>query len=473
MALPRPAYTANVISLLSMLPNAVNGLSGTQLKAKFDELDGEQLAYMNTVLDALESSELSNEGAKSIGCNFNGTLKVQDALDYIASAGTGTIPPDSSIGTSKLQADAVTDEKIASISTGFLFVPENGIIRWPSTSDIPAGFKLCDGNDFTPDYSGETAVSIQNNSIENLVTTNKSLKDDANSDGVTDGWTYASEGFNGNVIKTVGAEGQKLELQGAYVAATPIVNDDITFSQVNSTNNQSGVQMAGMLVNGRITKITGARIEGANGANGGFFTLHNSTLGIQKVLPAVYGLNVTYDFSANPLPFSVGDTVRIYLQDSSSPSPQFSMVFYDTTPNRAGLCTSSKVFTQAGVSATDGMIAGTLYFDVLSGNSDPVSLSLTDYITGIEEGQTYRISFREYVVEDVNIVHSILWYNSLNQLISESLTGAYSHTVLTLNSNEFVAPANASKAKLKIKVTPDSSGSFGSAVLTNVCLNIM
>jgi len=81
MALPRPTYDVDVIQQLSNLPNSIDGLSGPQLKAKFDEIDANQLAYQDTLIDALELATPGSEGALSIGAYYNAAeTNVQAAL---------------------------------------------------------------------------------------------------------------------------------------------------------------------------------------------------------------------------------------------------------------------------------------------------------------------------------------------------------------------------------------------------------
>ena len=75
---------------------------------------------------------------------------------------------DSIIDTSKLDTDAITTVKIAdgqvtpaklSASVSNTFFPIGGIILWSgATSNIPADFRLCDGNNGTPDLRGRFIV---------------------------------------------------------------------------------------------------------------------------------------------------------------------------------------------------------------------------------------------------------------------------------------------------------------------------
>ena len=88
------------------------GLTEKQMKAKFDEAANKIKEFINSHIGDLET----RTAADNIG--YDGTLggeshTVGEALDKIAEAGTGTIPPDNTIGTEKVMDNAITEVKLA------------------------------------------------------------------------------------------------------------------------------------------------------------------------------------------------------------------------------------------------------------------------------------------------------------------------------------------------------------------------
>lgn len=100
----------NIISALSDLPNQSDGLTSSQLKAKFDEAVNIIKTYINDTLIA----ELEAQGASDkIGAVVGGaSAKLQDFIDAIELAGTGNLPPAGSV-TNTMMA---TDTKIGSLA---------------------------------------------------------------------------------------------------------------------------------------------------------------------------------------------------------------------------------------------------------------------------------------------------------------------------------------------------------------------
>lgn len=88
------------------------GLTEKQMKAKFDEAANKIKEFINSHIGDLET----RTAADNIG--YDGELggeshTVGEALDKIAEAGTGTIPPDNTIGTGKVMDNAITEVKLA------------------------------------------------------------------------------------------------------------------------------------------------------------------------------------------------------------------------------------------------------------------------------------------------------------------------------------------------------------------------
>lgn len=84
-----------IIAALATLPNQTDGLTAAQLKAKFDEAAGLIKTYLNSTLIA----ELEAQGAADkVGAVVGGVAgSVQDFIDAVELAGTGTLPPVDSI----------------------------------------------------------------------------------------------------------------------------------------------------------------------------------------------------------------------------------------------------------------------------------------------------------------------------------------------------------------------------------------
>jgi hypothetical protein len=99
--------SVNVIALLSDLPNDTDGLTSAQLKARFDQAGSDIKTFINSsLISQLEnSSSTASSGASRVGFKSAYASDLQNAVDYIYNAGSGTIPPDASITNAKLVAD--------------------------------------------------------------------------------------------------------------------------------------------------------------------------------------------------------------------------------------------------------------------------------------------------------------------------------------------------------------------------------
>jgi len=104
----RTISSLNIIQGLSDLPNQDDNLTSDQLKAKFDEGVNILKQYVFSFLDELEGSS----AAGKIGYD-GGHATVGEALAALEAAGSGTVPPDDTISTSKIQDAAVTEAKLA------------------------------------------------------------------------------------------------------------------------------------------------------------------------------------------------------------------------------------------------------------------------------------------------------------------------------------------------------------------------
>ena len=115
MALTQYTDDTNIIASLADEPNDSDGLTATQLKAKFDENADNIVDFINdTLLAELAATTAGSSGADNIG--YGGDIPASDvaeALDLLYSAGSGSIPPDDSITTAKIVDANVTTAKIA------------------------------------------------------------------------------------------------------------------------------------------------------------------------------------------------------------------------------------------------------------------------------------------------------------------------------------------------------------------------
>jgi hypothetical protein len=102
------------ITALANLPNDDNGLTATQLKAKFDKAGVDIKNYINDTL----ISELEAQGASAkLGALVGGAASTLQAfINLVESAGTGSLPPDDSITLAK-QNSTVKTGLLADLTT--------------------------------------------------------------------------------------------------------------------------------------------------------------------------------------------------------------------------------------------------------------------------------------------------------------------------------------------------------------------
>ena len=108
MSFNRVIESLDIIQQLSDLPNEDDNLTADELKARFDKGVNILKEYVFSFIDELEGPSSAN----NIG--YNGAHpNVGEALKALESAGVGTIPPDNTITTEKLQLGAVTELNLA------------------------------------------------------------------------------------------------------------------------------------------------------------------------------------------------------------------------------------------------------------------------------------------------------------------------------------------------------------------------
>jgi len=84
MSLTDPVFDDDTIQQLSDTPNATEGLTPAQLKAKFDKGVADIKTYLGSLIDELENSTSGAEGAASIGVTYKSLPStVQSALDTV------------------------------------------------------------------------------------------------------------------------------------------------------------------------------------------------------------------------------------------------------------------------------------------------------------------------------------------------------------------------------------------------------
>lgn len=108
MPFNRTIESLDIIQQLSDLPNEDDNLTADELKARFDKGVNILKEYVFSFIDELEGPA----SADNIG--YNGAHEtIGEALKALESAGVGTIPPDDTITTAKLQDESVTEIKLA------------------------------------------------------------------------------------------------------------------------------------------------------------------------------------------------------------------------------------------------------------------------------------------------------------------------------------------------------------------------
>lgn len=147
MSFNRVIESLNIIQNLSDLPNEDDNLTADELKARFDKGVNILKDYVFSFIDELEGPT----SADNIG--YNGAHKtIGEALKALESAGVGTIPPDNTISTDKLQMGAVTEVKLA-----------EALVNKINATKVKFGT-------ITPTYTGDTTVD---NGASGYVTVDK------------------------------------------------------------------------------------------------------------------------------------------------------------------------------------------------------------------------------------------------------------------------------------------------------------
>ena len=108
MPFNRVIESLDIISKLSDLPNEDDNLTADELKAKFDKGVNILKEYVFSFIDELEGAQ----AADKIG--YDGAHPtLGEAVKALEAAGVGTVPPDNTITSAKLQSGAVTADKLA------------------------------------------------------------------------------------------------------------------------------------------------------------------------------------------------------------------------------------------------------------------------------------------------------------------------------------------------------------------------
>lgn len=112
MSFKRLEESLDIIQSITGSADNNYGLTEKEMKAKFDEAANKIKTFINDHLGDLET----RTAADNIG--YDGELggeshTVGEALDKIAEAGTGTIPPDNTINNEKIINNTITEAKLA------------------------------------------------------------------------------------------------------------------------------------------------------------------------------------------------------------------------------------------------------------------------------------------------------------------------------------------------------------------------
>ena len=112
MSFNRLEESLNIIQNITGSADNNYGLTEKQMKAKFDEAVNIVKTFINNHIDDLET----RTAADNIG--YDGELggeshTIGEALDALAAAGVGTIPPDNTISNEKLINNTITESKLA------------------------------------------------------------------------------------------------------------------------------------------------------------------------------------------------------------------------------------------------------------------------------------------------------------------------------------------------------------------------
>lgn len=104
MAFTQNTDNLNIIQALADLPNETDGLSSSQMKAKFDEAVNLLKTFLNSTLIAeLEAQTASASLGAVVG---GGASNIQNFINIVEAAGVGSLPPDNSLTTVKFNSSA-------------------------------------------------------------------------------------------------------------------------------------------------------------------------------------------------------------------------------------------------------------------------------------------------------------------------------------------------------------------------------
>lgn len=160
---------------------------------------------INAILAALVSVAAGDTGAKTIGYTGDASgATVQEALDLIGQAGSGTVPPDNSISTAKLQDDAVTNAKMADDSVGANEIIDDSV-----------------GNDAMADDAINT-----DQIVDDAVTLDKMANESVDSDQLLANAVTGSKIFS-NAVSTA-------KINNLAVTTAKLQNASVTFEKLNA-----------------------------------------------------------------------------------------------------------------------------------------------------------------------------------------------------------------------------------------------
>ena len=116
MGFTRDTQDLDIISGLGGSSANNYGCTESEMKAKFDEGAKKVRNALNSLMAALEDTTAANY----IGCVNDLGDNIGDVLRAIVAAGTGTVPPDGSISTAKIQDGAITTAKLSTAINNLL-----------------------------------------------------------------------------------------------------------------------------------------------------------------------------------------------------------------------------------------------------------------------------------------------------------------------------------------------------------------
>ena len=214
------AIDTAIIQALSDLPNDTDGLTASQLKAKFDEAITNMKTYLNSTLIAeLEATG----GADKVGVVSAYGSYLQDFIDTVESAGSGSIPPNGTVSNDSL----ATDVKVGSLAS--LTSTEKASVVG-AINEVISNLSTTDGNI-------ATNVSDISTNASNLTTHEGDST--LHTDILTTRGDVILQGASGRERLALGTSGQVLQSDGTDVVwgsnlQTEIVTGDDTTTSVPS-----------------------------------------------------------------------------------------------------------------------------------------------------------------------------------------------------------------------------------------------